>query len=76
MRQLLYLSLTPTAIAAQPLPVEPVALPPAVEQAVDMVYVGPESAVDIRWRSTKLDAVSFARYAGAPLDQMQAINPL
>ena len=40
-----------------------------------MVYVDPESAVDIRRRSTKLDAVSFARYAGAPLDPMQAINP-
>jgi murein L,D-transpeptidase YcbB/YkuD len=64
------------AVTAQPLPVEPVALPPAVEQGVDMVYVDPEIAVDIRWRNTKLDNVSFARYAGAPLDLIQAINPL
>jgi murein L,D-transpeptidase YcbB/YkuD len=62
--------------AEQPLPEEPVALPPAVEQGVDMVYVDPEIAVDIRWRNTKLDSVSFARYAGAPLDLIQAINPL
>ncbi|HSR00892.1 MAG TPA: peptidoglycan-binding protein, partial [Sphingomicrobium sp.] len=57
-------------------PVEPVALPPAVEQGVDMVYIDPEIAGDIRWRNTKLDDVSFARYAGAPLDLIQAINPL
>ena len=64
------------AAAERALPVEPVALPPAVEQGVDMVYVDPEIAVDIRWRNTKLDSVSFARYAGAPLDLIQAINPL
>src|ERR1700741_1588458 len=64
------------ATAAQPLPVEPVALPPAVAQGVDMVYIDPEIAVDIRWRNTKLDNVSFARYAGAPLALIQAINPL
>ena len=70
------LSFATVAAAAQPLPVEPVALPPAVEQGVDMVYIDPEIAVDIRWRNTKLDNVSFARYAGAPLDLIQAINPL
>ena len=61
---------------AQLQPLEPVALPPAVEQGVDMVYIDREIAVDIRWRNTKLDNVSFARYAGAPLDLIQAINPL
>jgi murein L,D-transpeptidase YcbB/YkuD len=57
-------------------PDEPIALPPAVEQGVDMVYVDPEIAGNIRWRNTKLDDVTFARYAGAPLDLIQAINPL
>jgi murein L,D-transpeptidase YcbB/YkuD len=70
-------SFSSTAPAAeQPLPLEPVALPPAVEQGVDMVYIDPEIAVDIRWRNTKLDNRSFARYAGAPLDLIEAINPL
>lgn len=64
------------AAAAQVLPVEPVALPPAVEQGVDMVYIDPEIAGNIRWRNTKLDNVTFARYAGAPLDLIEAINPL
>lgn len=41
-----------------------------------MVYIDPEISGDIRWRNTKLDSVSFARYAGAPLDLVQAINPL
>ena len=70
-----WLSLAAPA-AAQSRPVEPIALPPAVEQGVDMVYVDREIGVDIRWRNTKLDSVTFARYAGAPLDLVQAINPL
>ncbi len=61
---------------AQFQPLEPVALPPAVEQGVDMVYIDREIAGNIRWRNTKLDDVTFARYAGAPLDLLQAINPL
>ena len=63
--------------SAQAQPIEPIAaLPPAVEQGVDMVYIDEEIAGDIRWRNTKLDNISFARYAGAPLDLLQAINPL
>src|SRR5437868_14911697 len=69
-------SLSMGASAAPPLPDEPTALPPAVEQGVDMVYIDPEIAGNIRWRNTKLDDVTFARYAGAPLDLIQAINPL
>ena len=61
---------------AQYQPLEPTVLPGAVEQGVDMVYVDREIAGNIRWRNTKLDNVTFARYAGAPLDLLQAINPL
>lgn len=67
-------SMSAAATAQQLL--EPIALPPAVEQGVDMVYVDREIAGNIRWRNTKLDNVTFARYAGAPLDLLQAINPL
>ena len=69
-------SLSVAASAAPQQPEEPIALPPAVEQGVDMVYIDPEIVGNIRWRNTKLDDVSFARYAGAPLDLIQAINPL
>jgi murein L,D-transpeptidase YcbB/YkuD len=64
------------ANATPPQPEEPTTLPPAVEQGVDMVYIDPEIGGNIRWRNTKLDEVTFARYAGAPLDLIQAINPL
>jgi len=69
-------SLSVAASATPQQPEEPGALPPAVEQGVDMVYIDPEIAGNIRWRNTKLDDVTFARYAGAPLDLIQAINPL
>lgn len=68
------LSVPASAIPKQP--EEPIALPGAVEQGVDMVYIDPEIPGNIRWRNTKLDDVTFARYAGAPLDLIQAINPL
>ena len=67
-------SISAAATAQQLL--EPIALPPAVEQGVDMVYVDREIAGNIRWRNTKLDNITFARYAGAPLDLVQKINPL
>ncbi len=70
------LTVSSPAIAGELQPLEPLSLPPAVEQGVDMVYIDEEIAVDIRWRNTKLDNVTFARYAGAPLDHIQAINPL
>jgi L,D-transpeptidase YcbB len=69
-------SMSVAASATPQQPEEPIALPPAVEQGVDMVYIDPEIAGNIRWRNTKLDDVTFARYAGAPLDLIQAINPL
>lgn len=69
-------SLSVAAGATPQQPEEPIGLPPAVEQGVDMVYIDPEIVGNIRWRNTKLDDVSFARYAGAPLDLIQAINPL
>lgn len=48
-----FLSVGASATPQQP--EEPVALPPAVEQGVDMVYIDPEIAGNIRWRNTKLD---------------------
>jgi L,D-transpeptidase YcbB len=69
-------SIFAAAATAQSQPLEPVALPPAVEQGVDMVYIDREISGNIRWRNTKLDDVTFARYAGAPLDLIEAINPL
>jgi len=71
-----YLATWSAPAAAQRQPIEPLVLPPAVEQGVDMVYIDREIGVNIRWRNTKLDNVTFARYAGAPLDLFQAINPL
>lgn len=77
MQRLLFgVALASLACAANGQPLEPVGLPPAVEQGVDMVYVDREIGVNIRWRNTKLDNLTFARYAGAPLDLVQAINPL
>jgi len=61
--------------SAQPLPMEPVALPRAVEQGVDMVYIDQEINGGIRARNARLDRSAFAQYAGDPLDPIEPGNP-
>jgi len=46
------LAVATPANGAQFQPLEPIALPPAVEQGVDMVYIDREIEGDIRWRNT------------------------
>ena len=62
--------------AAQNRLVEPIAFPLRSSRAWTWSTSIREIAGNIRWRNTKLDDVTFARYAGAPLDLLQAINPL
>jgi murein L,D-transpeptidase YcbB/YkuD len=62
-------------IGAQPVLIEPIALPRAVEQGVDMVYIDQEINGGIRKRNARLDHSAFARYAGAPIDLLEPVNP-
>src|SRR5918997_1162608 len=62
------------AIAQQP--IEPVDLPPSVEQGVDMIYIDPEIAPKIDDANVAMHQISFEEWAGAPLDLCLPVNPI
>lgn len=65
-----------TTAAAQPQPLEPIDLPPSVEQGVDMIYIDPEIAPRLRENDIALHQISFEEWAGAPLDLFLPVNPI
>lgn len=70
----IWASVTASA-GAQPILVEPIALPRASEQGVDMVYIDQEINGGIRKRNARLDESDFAQVAGAPIDLLEPVNP-
>jgi murein L,D-transpeptidase YcbB/YkuD len=62
--------------AAQPQPIEPIDLPPSVEQGVDMIYIDPEIAPRLRENDVAMHQISFEEWAGAPLDLFVPVNPI
>ena len=64
------------AAAAFDLPVEPIDVPPSVEQGVDMVYVDPEIAPVFKQRDAVADDFAFDPWTGAPVDMFMPVHPL
>ena len=57
-------------------PIEPIDLPPAIEQGVDMIYIDPEIEPSIHQREALLHNMSFDDWSGAPVDLFLPLNPL
>ncbi|MEO7364904.1 MAG: L,D-transpeptidase family protein [Sphingomicrobium sp.] len=70
------LSLSGAAIAQREQPIEPIDLPPSVEQGVDMIYIDPEIAPKLRDNDVALHQISFEEWAGAPYDLFLPVNPI
>ena len=62
------LGLSGAALAQREQPIEPIDLPPSVEQGVDMIYIDPEIAPKLRENDVALHQISFEEWAGAPYD--------
>ena len=58
------------------LPLEPVDVPPSVEQGVDMVYIDPEIAPASKRRDDQADGFAFDPWTGAPVDMFMPMHPL
>jgi L,D-transpeptidase YcbB len=69
------LGLTMPALGQQQ-PLEPIDLPPSVEQGVDMIYIDPEIAPRLRENDVAMHQISFEEWAGAPLDMFLPVNPI
>jgi L,D-transpeptidase YcbB len=64
------------AFAQREQPIEPIDLPPSVEQGVDMIYIDPEIAPKIDDANVAMHQISFEEWAGAPLDLFLPVNPI
>jgi L,D-transpeptidase YcbB len=68
--------MTSPAFAQREQPIEPIDLPPSVEQGVDMIYIDPEIAPKIDDANVAMHQISFEEWAGAPLDLFLPVNPI
>jgi murein L,D-transpeptidase YcbB/YkuD len=64
------------ALASREQPIEPIDLPPSVEQGVDMIYIDPEIAPRLNDQNVAMHQISFEEWAGAPLDLFLPVNPI
>ena len=59
---------------AQDQPLEPVDIPPSIEQGVDLIYIDPEIKPEIDRRNELLAEMGFQEWAGAPIDLFVPVN--
>ena len=64
------------AAAQRTQPLEPIPIPPSIDQGVDMIYIDPEIAPSARQDQELLHRLSFEEWTGAPLDLLMPVNPL
>ncbi len=72
----LSVGLSGPAFAQRQQPIEPIDLPPSVEQGVDMIYIDPEIAPKLRDVDVAMHQISFEEWAGAPYDLFLPVNPI
>jgi murein L,D-transpeptidase YcbB/YkuD len=69
-------SVSGSALARPTHPIEPVEIPPSIQQGVDLIYIDPEIAPALRERDALLSEIGFDERAGAPIDLVVPLHPL
>jgi len=67
---------SPAARPGQSAALEPIDLPPAIEQGVDMIYVDQELVPHAVQDQSMLHDISFDAWSGAPVDLFVSVNPI
>ncbi|MEO8547622.1 MAG: L,D-transpeptidase family protein [Sphingomicrobium sp.] len=62
------------AFASREQPIEPIPIPPSIDQGVDMMYIDPEISPSARQDEEMLHQLSFQEWTGAPLDMVMPVN--
>jgi len=70
------LSLSAPGLAKGPQPIEPIDVPPSIEQGLDMVYIDREIAPSMEKRDAQLEALGFEAGNAAPADLFLPVHPL
>ena len=55
-------------------PLEPVDIPPSIDQGVDLIYIDPEIKPEIDRRNELLQSMGFQDWTGAPIDLFVPVN--
>ena len=58
----------------QDIPIEPIDLPPSIEQGVDLIYIDPEIKPQIDRRNELLQSFGLEDWTGAPIDLFVPVN--
>jgi murein L,D-transpeptidase YcbB/YkuD len=64
-----------TAFARLDKPIEPVELPPSIQQGVDLIYIDPEIAPELRERDRLLAEIGLDDSPGAAIDLLVPVHP-
>ena len=67
---------SPAVPADRSTKLEPIDLPPAIEQGVDMIYIDEELVPRAVKTSDLVHAMSFDDWSGAPVDLFTSVNPI
>ena len=57
-------------------PIEPIDIPPSLQQGVDMIYIDPEIAPAVRERDGRLKDLGLKEAPDAPVDLFQPVHPI
>ncbi len=67
---------TPAVVRRQEAqPIEPIDLPASIDQGIDLMYIDPDIAPDVKRRGGLADSGNFDDWTGAPIDLFTAVNP-
>jgi murein L,D-transpeptidase YcbB/YkuD len=66
----------PTAQSNRAPALEPIDLPPAIEQGVDMIYIDEELVPRAVHDQAGMSGMNFAAWSGAPVDLFTSVNPI
>lgn len=68
----------PALSAAVPgnMPIEPVEIPPSIQQGVDLIYIDPDMTKAISHRDAEVKDFGLQNWTGAPIDLFMPVNPI
>ncbi|MFL6727573.1 MAG: L,D-transpeptidase family protein [Sphingomicrobium sp.] len=67
---------SPAAVQGKAPALEPIDLPPAIEQGVDMIYIDEELVPKAVHDNGPMGDMTFAAWSGAPVDLFTSVNPI
>ena len=65
----------PAIARAKAQPIEPIELPASIDQGIDLIYIDPDIAPDVKRRSDLPEGMNLDEWSGAPIDLFTSVNP-